>query len=147
MQEEKIYLFNTLKNFSYLGVLFINPQSYAILGVLIIIDTITGIIRSGVVHGWRSITSHCASVGILAKLMLLLVPLTLSLTAHGVGVELTFIARAALNILILSEAYSILSNIQSTRLKRDIAEFDAINYALKWMRGFLERNIKKPDSK
>jgi toxin secretion/phage lysis holin len=146
---EKISSLAVVKNFSYLGAIFVslNPQSYTILGIFMIIDTITGVAKSGVVHGWRSITSHEASLGILSKMTLLLVPMLLAMTSHAVGMELNFVAKAALNILILSELYSILSNIQSIRMKKDVAEFDAISYALDKIRTGIENSIKKPTNK
>lgn len=109
-----------------------------------IIDTITGVARSGTIHGWRSVTSHLMTVGILAKCMVLLVPFLLSLAGHAIGVEVAFIAKSALNVLIISELYSILSNIQSIRLGRDVQEFDAVNYLLTRLRDTLERYVKKP---
>lgn len=145
----KVSIIGTLKNFSYLGAIFVslNPESYAILGLFMIVDTITGIVKSGVVHGWRSVTSHAASVGILSKCAYLLVPMLLAMTAHAVGVELTFVAKAALNVLILSELYSILSNIHSIRLRRDVAEFDAVSFTLEKIRQAIENTVKKPDVK
>ncbi|HEY1037165.1 MAG TPA: phage holin family protein [Candidatus Paceibacterota bacterium] len=133
-----------IKNFSYIGALFIslNVQSYSILGLFMIVDTITGIIRSGTIHGWRSVTSHAATVGITAKCLVIAIPFFLALAGHGVGIELTIIASSALKILIVSELYSILSNIQSIRLRREVQEFDAVNYLLNKLRDFLEHNIK-----
>lgn len=138
---------NTLRNLSYFLAVFVNvnPESYWILGLLMIVDTLTGIIRSGVVHGWRTVTSHDASTGILAKGCLILVPLLIALSGRGVGLDLSFVAKSTLNILICSELYSILSNVQSVRLCRDVEEFDAINYLLIKLRLFLEKTVKKTD--
>lgn len=135
-----------IKNFSYIVVALVSLglQSYSILGVFMIVDTITGVIRSGTIHGWRSVTSHAATVGITAKCLVILVPLLIAIAGHGVGLELGFIARSALKVLILSELYSILSNIQSIRLKREVQEFDAVNYILNRLRDFLEKSIKRP---
>lgn len=135
------------KNLTYFSAIFIslNPESYGILGFLMLVDTITGVIRSGIVHGWRSVTSHMLTVGVLAKCTLILVPLLIALAGHGVGLNLAFVAKSALNILILAELYSTLSNIQAIRLRKDIPEFDAVNYTLLKLRELLERTVKKPD--
>lgn len=134
-----------LKHFSYVGVVFVAlpPESYGILAFFMILDTVTGIIRAGIIRGWRSITSHLASVGILAKCLLILVPLLVAVAGHGVGLNLDIIARGALNILILSELYSILSNIQSIKQRKEVKEFDAVNYLLGTLRDWLEKNVKK----
>lgn len=142
----KFSIYTLLKNFSYIGasLLSLNIESYSILGIFMIVDTVTGVARSGTIHGWRSITSHVMTVGILAKCMVLLVPFLLSLAGHAIGVEVAFIAKSALNVLIISELYSILSNIQSIRLGREVQEFDAVNYLLTKLRDTLERYVKKP---
>ena len=132
------------KNFSYIVAVFVSlsPESYSILAVFMIVDTFTGIVRSGVIKGWKSVTSHELTSGILAKCLVILVPFLLALAGKGIGLQLDIIAKSALNVLILSELYSILSNIQSIRLKKDIAEFDAVNYLLGTLRAFLEKNVK-----
>lgn len=134
-----------LKHFSYFMAIFVslNSESYGVLGVLMLVDTVTGVIRSGVVHGWRSITSHAASSGILAKGLMILVPFLIAITGHGLGFDLKFIAKATLNVMILSELYSILSNIQSIRIRQDVQEFDAVTYILSFLRNILAGKIKK----
>lgn len=136
------------KNVSYIPafVLGLSTEAYGILAVLMLIDTITGVIRSGTLHGWRSVTSHAAEVGLVAKLLLLLVPLIVALTARGIGLDLHWVASGSLTVLIASEGYSILGNIHATYLKQDVKEFDAINFILTKLRDTLERIVKKPDT-
>jgi phage-related holin len=134
------------KNLTYIPafVLGLSTEAYGILAVLMLIDTITGVIRSGTIHGWRSVTSHAAEVGLLAKLLLLIVPMVVALTARGAGLDLRWVASGALTVLIVSEGYSILGNIHSTYLRQDVKEFDAINFLLTKLRDTLERVVKKP---
>lgn len=141
--------FNIFKNLSYFLMVFVHlsPESYSILGVLMIVDTVTGIVRSGVIDGWQTVTSHELSTGILAKGTLILVPLLIALASRGVGFNLTIIASTTLDILILSELYSSLSNIQSIRLRRQVLEFDAVNYVLSKLRDLLENTIKRTEPK
>lgn len=141
--------FTVAKNISYIlaAIVSLNTESYMIIGAFMIIDTITGVTRSIVVHGGRSFTSHAATLGITAKLLVILIPLLVVLAGQGAGINLVPVAKSALNILILSELYSILSNIQSVRLKRDVAEFDAVNFLLDKLRLFLEKTVKTPDQK
>lgn len=140
-----VLLSSGVKNLTYIAAAFLglNPLSYYILGIFMILDTFTGVVRSGVIHGWRSVTSHAASIGVLSKCTVILVPLLLALAGKGIGFDLSFIAKSALNILILAELYSILSNIQSIRVKQDVEEFDAVNYVLGWIRTLLEKKVKR----
>lgn len=126
-------------------ILGLSTDVYGILGVLMILDVITGIARSGTIHGWNSVTSRVAEVGIVAKVFIFLVPMVLALTAKGAGFDLHFVASGALTVLVLSEGYSILGNIQSIYLKKDLQEFDAINFILTRIRDIVERIIRKPD--
>lgn len=144
----KAWLSALFKNVSYIFVILLgfNPHSYAILAMFMVIDTATGITRSGTIHGWRSVTSHALSVGVLAKCFLILVPLLIATAGHAVGLELKTVAVSVLNIMILSELYSILANIQSIRSGKDVAEFDVVNYMLTRLRDTIERFIKKPDN-
>lgn len=121
----------------------ISPEGYWILGVLMIADTITGVIRSGVIRGWQSITSKELSIGVLAKGTLILVPLLIALAGKGIGFDLTFLATSTLNILILAELYSSISNIESIRRRKDVLEFDAVNYMLDKIRTLLEQTVKR----
>jgi len=149
MIESKFTLAALFKNFSYVLVAFmsIGPEGYSVLALMMMLDTITGVLRAGVVHGWRSITSHEATLGIIKKGTAIVIPLMIAVAGHGVGLELVEVAKWTLRVLILSELYSTISNIQSIRLGRDVAEFDAVSYILEKIRQILERNIKKPNQK
>lgn len=138
-----------LKNLGYIPAVFLglSTESYGILAGLMILDTITGVIRAGVVHGWRSVNSHNLSFGILSKMCLILVPLIVALAGRGAGFDLTLVAKGALSILILSEAYSILGNVQSIRIRKDIVEFDAINFLLVRLRKGLEKLLMADNGK
>ena len=141
-----VSVWTMIKNAAYVPafVLGLSTDAYGILALLMIIDTVTGVMRSGTLHGWRSITSHAAELGLLSKLVLLLIPLTIALVAKGVGLDVHWVATGSLSVLILSEGYSVLGNIQATYTKKDVVEFDAINFLLTRLRDFLEKTIKKP---
>lgn len=133
------------KNASYILAAMIMPlgvESYTILAIFMVVDTVTGAIRSGVVHGPQSVTSRAAKVGIISKALMIIVPCLIAVAGRGIGMNLIVIAKSILKILILSELYSILSNIQSIRAGHDVKEFDAMNYVLSRIRDGLERFIK-----
>lgn len=142
---QTITLVTILKNLAYIPAAYLglSMESFGILAVLMLIDTVLGIIRAGVVHGWREVTSHKASFGILSKLAMISVPVVVALAGKGVGINLVAVASGALSMLIVSETYSILGNVQSIRIRKDIKEFDAVNYTLSRVRDLLEKTLKK----
>jgi len=125
----------------YLG---LSQESIIILGVVILADIITGVLRSAVVHGWKSLTSSKLSAGVLAKSLLIFVPILLALAGKGVGVDLTSISGGALNVLILSQVYSVFGNIHSIQTKGEKSEFDALSVIMRSLRDVLERYLSTP---
>lgn len=119
----------------------VDALSTAILGIMIVIDVITGILRSGFVDGWRTIQSNRLQRGLVAKLLIILLPLLVALCGKGIGMNLAAFAQACLNVLILSEVYSILGNIYSLRTGKVRSEFDAISYVIGQVQEFLKKII------
>lgn len=135
------------KNITYVIAVFaylhVSVETIIILTTLMAIDVITGVIRSGVLHGWRTVTSHLLSIGVMKKLLFLMIPFILALSAKGVGVDLMWVISWAISALILSETYSALSNIYAIHTKKDVEEFDAMSYILERLRDLLEFSIKR----
>lgn len=128
----EISIITILKNLGYIPAIFLGLsfQSYTILAIFMIIDTIAGITRSGTLHGWRSVTSFKLTSGILAKSLIILLPLLIALAGIGIGIDLIFLAKGALGMLILAQLYSIIGNIYAIKVKKDIHEFDAVGWVL-----------------
>lgn len=141
MATQELTTITIIKNLGYIPAVFLglSTESYGILAMLMIADTITGIIRAGVIHGWRSVNSHNFSFGILSKMCLILTPMIVALAGRGSGLDLTLVATGALSMLVLSEAYSVLGNVQSIRNRKDVLEFDAMNFVLTKLREGLEK--------
>ena len=76
-----------IKNGSYIPAFIIgagiSPEAFTALAALILLDTFTGIIKAGVTHGWKSIKSKTMANGVIAKLVLILVPVALAFLACG----------------------------------------------------------------
>lgn len=130
-----------------IGATGLSHQAVVILGMLMILDVITGIARSGQVKGWRSITSLRLSAGVTAKLLIMLIPLVIAIAGIGAGIDLRFVASSALSILIMSEAYSVLGNIYGVATKKQAVEFDAIGYILGRFREVLEGMLQSTKRK
>lgn len=120
----------------------LSTDNFFILGAMLSIDTITGIIRSGTIHGWHSVTSARATSGIVSKVLVMLVPLIIAWAGKGADINMLFVAKGALSVIILAEAYSTISNIYAIAKREDVAEFDAISWSLHFIRDTFEKYFK-----
>jgi len=103
---------------------------------LMLIDTITGIIKSIVVTKLK-LTFKALYTGILTKLVLLLIPMLVSLTAMGLGYEFKWVIESALRLIVLSESISVLTNIISIKQRRNIQNKDYLSLILNIIRGWM----------
>lgn len=144
MAHEAITTTAVLKNLGYIGAVFlgISLHSYAILAAFLVIDTLLGIVRVATVHGGRAIKSYRLVSGLMSKMTVILVPLLIAYTGKGIGMDLHYLATSALSVLILAHAYSILGNIHSIQLGRDVYEFDAVSWTLTKIQLAIEKLLK-----
>lgn len=138
-----------LKNLSYIGMFFVtaeyfgfSTESTAIFVALMTIDVFTGVTRAAIVEGGSSVRSAVWTRGVLAKLLLMTALFSMAIASKGVGIDGAPFANGAINVLILSELYSILGNIHSIRTRKPKAEFDSVAWLLAHVRSLLEKTIK-----
>jgi hypothetical protein len=110
-------------------------DAFVALGVLLIIDVITGVVKSYKLD--IKITSNNLKYGFLSKLILLLIPIIFQIGAKGVDIDGTNIVTISYNILIISELYSIIGNIYSIQTKESLPEMDAIQMIGRKLRNIL----------
>lgn len=138
-----IHFKNWILTFIPLILAGLDMTNMTILGVFIFLDIITGVISSVRLNGWSTFSSRTLSFGIIFKLFIILVPLIVVWAGQGVGFDLHIIAVWSMNILILSEALSILGNIHTIKTGVTVKEVDAVNSMFKKLRsvlvGLLER--------
>jgi len=134
-----------IKNVGYACVFFIgiSPQSYFILAIFMVVDTLLGVVRVIIVHGGRAFRSYRLVSGIMAKLAIILIPVLIAYTGQGIGMDFHLLAVWTLNLLILAQAYSILGNIHSIYMRKDVYEFDAISWALTRIQNVIERILRQ----
>jgi toxin secretion/phage lysis holin len=144
-----IAYFTWIKNISYVAAFFafgeylgFETEIMGIFVLLMILDIITGVIRAYVVEGGTALRSAIGTRGILAKLLLMAAIFSVALAGKGVGIEAEALANGAMGVFILSEMYSILGNIHSTKTRKPKAEFDAVTWILGQVRILLEKTIK-----
>jgi phage-related holin len=134
---------NTIYTLVTLILTVLNPEAVMILSVFILIDIMTGIFADARIKGVNKITSKRLSFGILFKLMMLLIPMIVVLTGRGIGLDLHMLAVWSLNMLIVSEALSIIGNIQEIKTGKEVAEMDAVNLILGKIRNVLIDFLEK----
>lgn len=125
-----------------IGTVGLSTEAFAIFGVLIVLDTFTGVVRTIRIRGGKSFTSLQLTGGVISKGFVISVPLVVAWAGRGAGLDLTLVAQGILSVLILAEAYSILGNIHAIHIKKDVKEFDAVAWILGMARNRLEHYLK-----
>lgn len=133
-----------IKNVAYLPafLLGLSMESYYILAALMVVDVALGVIKTIVIKGGQALTSYRLVSGVLSKLSLILVPLVIAYAGRGVGIELLALAKGALGMFILAQAYSIIGSVYAINAGKEITEFDAVSFILKRIRQTIETMIK-----
>ena len=103
---------------------------------LMLVDTLTGIIKSLVVKKLK-LPFAAFFTGILTKFVLLLIPMLVSLTAVGLGYEFKWVIESSLRLIVLSESISIFTNILSVKKREVIQNKDYLSLILTLIRGKL----------
>lgn len=119
-----------------------NAESVTILTVLMIIDIITGVMCAYILEGGRSITSRALSIGLLKKVMILLVLFAVALVGKGIGFDMAGLVQGCVSVFIISEAYSVIGNVQSARTGKKKVEFDAVSLTLAKIGDMLKKMLK-----
>lgn len=102
----------------------LDTQVFSIFAILLLIDYITGVGKAQRLG--HAITSNRMKYGVVSKMSLIVIPLTLAIAAKGMKVDAENILFTGMNILIISEAYSIVGNIYSIRTKEELPEYDVL---------------------
>lgn len=106
---------------SYLG---LNKEAFTIFGYLLLIDYVTGVLKAKTLG--QCITSNKMKYGLISKFSLVLIPLVLALAAKSLHGDAGAMLYIGMNILILSETYSIIGNVYTIRTKEQLPEWDAV---------------------
>lgn len=118
----------------------INADVVQILAILMGIDTILGIIKTFVLN--KRFTFKKLLFGLLSKAAVLIVPMILALTARALSFDFSWFVNAVLNILVVAEAFSSISNVISIKEKKELENSDFITILLKRIRNGLRTIMK-----
>jgi len=105
----------------YLG---INAEAFMLFSLLLGMDYSTGILKARAIK--ESITSNKMKYGIISKFSLILIPIVLAIGAKAVGADFGSVLLAGINMLILSEVYSIIGNIYAIKTHEELPEYDVV---------------------
>lgn len=120
-----------------LAYLNMDKEVITLFSVLLVIDYLTGLQKAKILG--HSITSNKMKYGLISKLLLLLIPIVLAIGGKAVGADFHYVVLASMNILIISEVYSIIGNIYASSTKQEFPEWDAVAMIGKRIRVFLIR--------
>jgi len=126
----------------YVGV---NIDMFLWFAILLSIDFITGLMKARAIK--ESITSNKMKYGVLSKFAIIIVPIVLAIGEKALGASFADIISAIMMMLVLSEIYSILSNVYAMKYHVELPEYDVLALILKKIRNIL-LNISedKPDA-
>jgi len=124
--------------FSYLN---IDSELLGLYSVLMFLDLMTGI-AAAMIHR-EDITLTRLGAGILSKLIMFIVPITVAILVKIQGSELLWFTKWTLIVLASSEAISILNNVLKAKGQKTLPEFDAISLIASKIREVLEKLFDK----
>ncbi|PBJ04990.1 phage holin family protein [Flavobacterium sp. ACN6] len=104
-------------------------------------DTFLGVIKTIVLN--NRFTFKKLAVGFVSKLAVLLIPTALALMSKGLNYNFNWFVTAVMNLLIVSDGISIISNIIAIKTKKEVENFDAITLILNSIRSRLIQLFKK----
>lgn len=112
-----------------------------VLFYLMIMDTFLGIIKTIVLTNIFSFKKLV--LGFVSKLAILLIPTALALMSKGLNYNFNWFVTAVMDLLIVSDGISIISNIIAIKTKKEVENFDAMTLILKSIRNRLIHLFKK----
>ena len=122
----------------------LDVMAFTALGYLLLIDYVTGVLKARAL-GHR-ITSNKMKYGIASKFSLVFLPFALAITAKAMGAQASTFLYVGMNILILSELYSIIGNIYALRTHEELPEWDAVAALGRWVLKMLLKMSGDKDS-
>jgi toxin secretion/phage lysis holin len=106
---------------TYIG---LDKEAIGIFACLILIDYVTGIAKARALK--QSITSNKMKYGIISKISLIVLPITLALAAKISNEDTSIFFNLGINLLIVSETYSVIGNIYAIRTANELPEWDVV---------------------
>ncbi|MFH7017168.1 phage holin family protein [Flavobacterium sp. FlaQc-47] len=119
----------------------IDIEIVKVLFYLMVIDTFLGIIKTIVLNNPFSFKK--LALGFVSKLAVLLIPTALALMSIGLNYNFKWFVTIVMDLLIVSDGISIISNIIAIKTKKEVENFDAMTLILKSVRDRLIQLFKR----
>ena len=112
-----------------------------VLFYLMVLDTFLGIVKTIVLNNPFSFKK--LALGFVSKLAVLLIPTALALMSKGLNYNFNWFVTIVMDLLIVSDGISIISNIIAIKTKKEVEDFDALTLILKSIRNRLIQLFKR----
>jgi len=119
---------------SFLG---INYGAVMLLIFFIIFDTVFGVAKSVTLHGWVSINKERFWGGIITKIAILFIPISVALSGALLGFQLQALVMVCMYALIANDAISCYTNILSIKNKVDYENKDLLEEFINTLRNLI----------
>ncbi|MBE8725784.1 phage holin family protein [Flavobacterium hungaricum] len=128
---------NELKLLLYLVFIYLDMDTgiVRVLFYLMVMDTFLGIVKTIVLNNAFSFKK--LALGFVSKLAVLLIPTALALMSKGLNYNFKWFVTIVVDLLIVSDGISIISNIIAIKTKKEVENFDAMTLILKSIRNRL----------
>jgi hypothetical protein len=120
-----------ITSMSFLGI------SYGLIFLLwffMVFDTLLGLIASVIINGWQSLTQTRFWAGILTKISILFIPLSLAITGALAGFNLNIFVFSSIYVLIANDAISCFTNLLSIKTKKRYINRDLVEILINALR-------------
>ena len=124
--------------FTYLQM---DTEIVKVLFYLMGMDTFLGIIKTIALN--KVLSFKKLALGIVSKLAVLFIPTALALISIGLNYNSKWCVTVVMDLLIVSDGISIISNIIAIKTKKEVENFDALTLILKTIRDRLIQLFKK----
>lgn len=118
-------------------------EAFMILAIFLIIDFFLWIGKSYILSWGNSIKSKKMKSWLLAKMLILLIPMLFGVTGRAIWMDLSWLVNLAWWWLIVAELYSIIRNIYAIINWEEITEFDAITFVLRKLLNIVKNILEK----
>lgn len=134
---------NELKLLLYLIFIYLEMDTgiVRVLFYLMVMDTFLGVTKTIVLNNLFSFKK--LALGFVSKLAVLLIPTALALMSKGLNYDFDWFVTIVMDLLIVSDGISIISNIIAIKTKKEVENFDAMTLILKSIRNRLIQLFKK----
>lgn len=131
--------------FSYLE---LPKEALWLLLLISFFDILTGVFKTATIKGWQAVTSNKFTLWVIKKVLIFSAILIFAAALKANAMSWVDILKQIVGIFAIGEAYSAIGNCYSGYAKKDLPEFDAISFILKWisatLQEILERILQRP---